>query len=988
MGHAANSTLRNAEKVVKGLSLDLLEKSAGHGDHIDCPSCLMGKQKRLPFPSHARHRATHIAELIHTDVWGPVNIATLSGEAFFVAFTDDFSRFSTVYLMKHKSEVYSHLQRYIAWIENQSGHRVKRLRSDNGGEYISNAIIEFLRSKGIEHQLTMPYTAEQNGVAERGHQTIATRALSAHHQSGFPRSFWGHAILNSAYIKNFLPSSAIDNRTPFELFYGELPDVSHLRPFGCLAYAHIPDDNRHKYEFVSRRFFLLGHVKDAGYLLWDPATRQTVRSRNVHFDESIFYGTPNSVVSPLVELYNQRTLMQQSTSALPHPLPTSEDTPEITLTGPSTVPVGVLPDSAPLIPEPSQPFPQSNNNILPVTTTEDPVETAPSPELRRSTRQRIDTRPAVPRSVAIPTKSVPVQRRWTYVPVTIEEEIDEEQSSGTTLTPNVIEHSARQASSMDSNKIDGRKLPPKTIAAARSSTDFGHWESAMTEELASLEEKGVGVLTPLPPGRKAVGSRWVYSHKYDENGQIARHKARLVAQGFSQIEGLDYTDTFAPVAKYDTVRALLSMVAKFDLELDQMDVKTAFLNGQLDEEIYMRQPPGFEDPEHPDWVWKLLKAIYGLKQAGRQWNKTLDDFLRKEGFNFVRSEADYSLYVLRKGDKTIWLLVYVDDMLLASNCRGFLDGFKLEMSKHFEMKDLGEARHFLGMHITRDRSKKLLTINQSSFLEQILSEAQMSDCRPVSTPMVPNISLTKASAPLTQSEVQQFAHMPYARVVGELNFAMRVSRPDIAYAVSTLSKFLSNPGIEHYHQLHHLLRYIRGTTHHSLSFGLSDQGLVGYSDSDFASDKDDSRSIGGYVYYLFGTPISWRSQKQSVVATSSTEAEYIALSNAAREQIHLTQLLHDFGLDSSLILPTVLYGDNNGSRALTKNPQFHDRAKHIRVRYHFIRDLVNDGTIKIPYISTHDMVADIFTKSLPRKLFRNHRYSLALRSLSNETLAE
>jgi hypothetical protein len=343
---------------------------------------------------------------------------------------------------------------------------------------------------------------------------------------------------------------------------------------------------------------------------------------------------------------------------------------------------------------------------------------------------------------------------------------------------------------------------------------------------------------------------------------------------------------------------------------------------------------------------------------------------------------------LRKGDKTIWLLVYVDDMLLASNCRGFLDGFKLEMSKHFEMKDLGEARHFLGMHITRDRSKKLLTINQSSFLEQILSEAQMSDCRPVSTPMVPNISLTKASAPLTQSEVQQFAHMPYARVVGELNFAMRVSRPDIAYAVSTLSKFLSNPGIEHYHQLHHLLRYIRGTTHHSLSFGLSDQGLVGYSDSDFASDKDDSRSIGGYVYYLFGTPISWRSQKQSVVATSSTEAEYIALSNAAREQIHLTQLLHDFGLDSSLILPTVLYGDNNGSRALTKNPQFHDRAKHIRVRYHFIRDLVNDGTIKIPYISTHDMVADIFTKSLPRKLFRNHRYSLALRSLSNETLAE
>jgi hypothetical protein len=265
----------------------------------------------------------------------------------------------------------------------------------------------------------------------------------------------------------------------------------------------------------------------------------------------------------------------------------------------------------------------------------------------------------------------------------------------------------------------------------------------MLEELASLQEKGTGVLVPLPPGRKAVGSRWVYAYKYDENGQIVRYKARLVAQGFSQVEGLDFTETFAPVAKHDATRAFLSMVAKFDLELDQMDVKTAFLNGGLDEDIYMRQPPGFEDSKHPDWVWKLLKAIYGLKQDGRQLNKTLDDYLRKEGFNFVRSEGDYSLYVLRKGDETIWLLIwlliYVDDTLLASNCRSFLDGFKAALSKRFEMKDLGEARHFLGMRITQDRPKRLLQINQTAFLEQILNETKMSDCRPASTPLVPGV---------------------------------------------------------------------------------------------------------------------------------------------------------------------------------------------------------------------------------------------------------
>jgi len=983
-GHAANSTLRKAEKVVTGLILDNdgLDESAKQGDHIDCQSCLMGKQKRFPFPSHARHRATQCAELIHTDVWGPVDIATPSGETYFVAFTDDFSRYSTIYLIKYKSDVFSRLQQYVAWIENQSGQRVKRLRSDNGGEYISHSVTEFLRRKGIEHEFTMPYTAEQNGVAERGHQTIVTRALSAHHQSGYPRSFWGHAIMNSAYIKNFLPSSATDQKTPFELFYGSPPDVSHLRPFGCLAYAHVPDDTRHKYEYVSRRCFLLGHAKDAGYLLWDPIARQIVRSRNVLFDEGVFYGGPSSIISPLVTLYNQHA----QTRKLPNPpdtsqnslLRSSDDSPEIVIEMPippvSVISVGAAPISMSPASDTSLPFPQPGN-IAPLPVTENlPDSNPPTPPLepRRSTRQRVDAKPALPRSVAIPTKNVPVQQRWTYIPS------ETNRDAGSTPSDVIVEHSAMHTS--ESATVDGRRQPPETLAQARASPECAHWESAMLEELASLREKGTGVLTSLPSGRKAVGSRWVFSYKYDESGQISRYKARLVAQGFSQIEGLDYTETFAPVAKYDTTRALLSMVAKYDLELDQMDVKTAFLNGDLDEDIYMKQPPGFEDQEYPDWVWKLLKAIYGLKQSGRQWNKTLDEFLRKEGFSFVRSEADYSLYVLRKDDKVIWLLVYVDDMLLASNCRKFLDIFKGALSKRFEMKDLGEARHFLGMHIKRDRAKRLLTIDQTSFLEQILSEAKMSDCRPVGTPMVPGVSLTKATAPLTEAETQQFTHIPYSRVIGELNFAMRVSRPDIAYAVSALSKFLSNPGVEHYQQLHHLLRYIRGTSHYSLTFGLSDQGLTGYSDSDFASDKDDSRSIGGYVYYLFGSPISWRSQKQSVVATSSTEAEYIALSNAAREQIHLSQLLHDFGLDPSLISPTILYGDNNGSRALTKNPQFHDRAKHIRVRYHFIRDLVNDGLIIIPYIPTHDMIADIFTKSLPRKSFRGHRYSLALRS--------
>jgi hypothetical protein len=484
---------------------------------------------------------------------------------------------------------------------------------------------------------------------------------------------------------------------------------------------------------------------------------------------------------------------------------------------------------------------------------------------------------------------------------------------------------------------------------------------------------------PLPEGRKAIGSRWVFSVKSDEDGNVIRHKARFVAQGYTQVEGIDYTETFAAVAKYDTVRILLALAAKFDLELDQMDVRTAFLNAELKEDIYLKQPAGFEDPEHPDWVWKLEKALYGLKQAGYEWNQTLDEYLRKEGFKFVRSEADHSLYVLHEGDRVIWLVVYVDDMLAASNSRDYLNSFKVRLKQRFDLADLGPARHFLGMHITRDREKRLLSISQKTYLEQILENAGMSQCNPVGTPMTPGVTLQKATRAPTEDEATAIASIPYRRTIGELNYAMRTTRPDIAYPVSCLSRYMENPSIDHHRQLKHLLRYIRGTTDLVLVFGLSNEGLVGHSDSDYAADRDDSKSTSAYVYQLFGGPISWKSQKQSVVATSTTEAEYIGLSNASREALYLIQLLHDFRLDPDLYDPALLYGDNQSSIALSKNPRFHERAKHIRVHYHLIRDLVDTNKIKLQYKSTSEMLADSLTKALPRPAGIQHRESMGLR---------
>jgi transposase InsO family protein len=968
LGHAGLSTVLKASEHVDGLVLDTtsLPVDRDSGDIIHCISCVMGKHKRLPFPTTAR-RATAAAELIHSDVWGPVNIPSSTGDSYFVVFTDDYTRYSLIYLMRAKSEVFEHFKEFVPWVETQSGGHIKRFRSDNGGEYVSREFLTYLTERGIEHDVTMPYTPQQNGVAERGHQTIVTRALSCHHLSGFPRSFWGWAILNSAHIKNILPSSALDGRTPFEVFYGRKPDVSYLRPFGCLAYAHVPEDNRRKYEFVARRCFLLGHVRNAGYILWDPLAKRITRSRHVRFDEHVFYGDPVTS-SPLQSLLD--TAPAASDSFIPG------DSPSVGAIPPPGEPPSMTPANLDVLQasvggHDNDP-PARENALAPA-----PAAPGQNHTPRRSTRLRVQTQlghivPTSTSATAIPAKRVPVAERWTHVPVQPEP-----------ATPGDPEPELPNAESALHTSTDSPKPPkpiiPATLNQAQSLPEWPHWSEACKSELQSMQDLKTHQLVPLPMGRKAIGSRWVFSLKTDEEGNVTRHKARLVAQGFTQVEGVDYTETFAAVAKYDTVQILLALTAKFDLELDQMDVRTAFLNADLKEDIYLTQPAGFEDSEHPDWVWKLEKAIYGLKQAGYEWNQTLDEYLRKEGFKFVRSEADRSLYVLHENNRVIWLVVYVDDMLAASNSRDYLNDFKLRLKQRFALSDLGPARHFLGMHIIRDREKRLLSVSQRTYLEKILENAGMSHCNPVGTPMTPGIILQKATRMPTEDEATAIASIPYRRTIGELNYAMRTTRPDIAFAVSCLSRYMESPSIDHHRQLKHLLRYIRGTTDLMLVFGLSDDGLVGHSDSDYAADRDDSKSTSAYVYQLFGGPISWKSQKQSVVATSTTEAEYIGLSNASREALYLIQLLHDFRVDPNLYDPALLYGDNQASLALSKNPMFHDKAKHIRVHYHLIRDLVDTNKIQLQYKGTSDMLADSLTKALPRPAGMRHREEMGLR---------
>jgi hypothetical protein len=496
---------------------------------------------------------------------------------------------------------------------------------------------------------------------------------------------------------------------------------------------------------------------------------------------------------------------------------------------------------------------------------------------------------------------------------------------------------------------------PVTVQEAMESPNALEWKKAMNAELESIKKNEVYTLTKLPEGRKAIGSKWVFKVKRDAEGKVERFKARLVAKGYNQKEGIDYNETFAPVAKFNSIRTVLAIAAVRRYTVHQMDVKTAFLNGELEEEIYMEQPEGAEVSGKERLVWKLRKSLYGLKQAPRVWNEKLDAYLKEVGFR--RCESDHSVYV-NESLKVI-LLVYVDDLLIAGQLEGVLKTKEMLSSK-FDMSDLGQVHWLLGMKVEVHPGG--IRMSQQLYVEGVLKKFGMEDCHPVGTPLEGRLTEAKD---LDEREKEEMENVPYRQAIGCLMYLMVGTRPDLAVAVSQVSRFMENPGPQHWQAVKHILRYLRGTASWCLNY--SSEGkldLVGYCDADWAGDQDTRRSTTGYTFVLGGASITWNCKRQPTVALSSTEAEYMAVCGAAKEAVWLRALLQEIGCEQEGA--TVLYVDNQGSIALAKNPVYHARTKHIDVQHHFIRNLVEERVIDLVYVHTSENVADVLTKPLAK----------------------
>ena len=498
------------------------------------------------------------------------------------------------------------------------------------------------------------------------------------------------------------------------------------------------------------------------------------------------------------------------------------------------------------------------------------------------------------------------------------------------------------------------------------------WKAAMKDELKSIEDNETWELTTLPAGARPIGLKWVFKLKKDAAGNTIRHKARLVAKGYVQRRGIDFDEVFAPVARLETVRLLIAVAAQEGWEIHHLDVKSAFLNGELEEEVYVVQTPGFEQKESEEKVFKLRKALYGLRQAPRAWNIKLDRSLISLGF--VRSPLEHAVYVRSSGGARLLVGVYVDDLVVTGSNIDEVKKFKKQMLDLFSMSDLGLLSYYLGIEVKQ--SEEGIKLSQTSYASKILEKTGMLQSNTCQVPMEQRLKLRKSG------EGKKVDATYYRSVVGSLRYLVN-TRPDLAYSVGIVSRYMECPTSQHLAAVKQILRYIRGTLNLGCSYvrkSSQELNLLGYSDSDHAGDTDDCKSTTGVMYFLGGCPISWLSQKQKVVALSSCEAEYIAAATAACQGVWLSRLLAE--MTGKEPVKVQLLVDNKSAISLSKNPVHHDRSKHIDTRYHYIRECVEDGRIEVEYTATGDQLADILTKSLGRLKFHELRSRIGMVSIS------
>ena len=789
---------------------------------------------------------------------------------------DDATRYTVCFLLRTKDQALGAYKSFEAWALNQQHCKgIKVLRSDHGGEYLSGEFNMHLAAAGTARKLTPHDTPQLNGVAECLNHTLLEWIHALTHESGLPKTLWGEALRHAIWLKNRTATRTLDGKTPFEALYGRPPDLSNLQLWGCPVWMH--SANGSKLDVCAQQAKWIGlDIDTCAHRVYWPNAGKVGVERNVYFGSSaLLKGENDEIIIPNV-------VSEQS--ANPHTSDTSDEQPTL----------------------------------------------CKSMRIRKPSRIVHDLLAGKGTTDADTTHIM-------HLPSASDEDPDKAGGAWSVEdgSPMLLEDFEGLEFAFAAETADAEALEPRSLAEAKHRPDWPLWERAIEDELATLKVAGTWRLEEAPPGANIIGSKWVFKAKKDAAGNIARYKARLVAQGFSQIGGVDYNDTYAPVAKLASSCAIIAMANRLHFELHQIDIKGAYLNGVLnaDEVLFMQHPPGYKALDAGARVLRLVKTLYGLKQSGRRWYQKLTSIFSSLGFN--RCAVDQAVFFKsnQKAKELTVIAVHVDDCTIAATNSRLVDALKAGMRQHVEVTDLGELHWMLGIEIHRNRDAGTVHLSQRAYIKSILCHYNLGDLKPMLTPMDTQVRLTSEQAPQSAAEFAAMRDVPYRKAVGALNWAALATHPDIAFAVATVARYTTKPGPAHWEAVKRIYRYLAGTCDLWLSYGETKRTLKGYADAD-GSMSEDWRAISGYAFLIDGGAVSWSSKRQEIVLLSTTESEYVAAMHGMKEVLWLCSLLSEVfgGFDKA----TVLFGDNQAAISLARDHQYHARMKHIDVRYHWI----------------------------------------------------
>ena len=985
LGHLSESRMGELHTHAEGIRDKLQPRTLSR----PCKICVRSKFVRI-INRKPGFRATGKLDRVHCDTWGPYYIPTYDGFNYFFTITDEATRMSWVFLMSNKSDVYEVFRQWKVYVELQSGAKIKVARFDNAKEF--KALGKTLTEEfGIHCEFTVPYYPEQNGIAERLNRTLVSIARSMLLDANLPQWMWGEAILAAFHTKNCLPTRGNSPTcSPHELWHGKKPNLAKFRAWGCLCYTHIPEEKRHKFDAVTAPRIFVGYESTLHqYRLFDPIEGSIERSINVEFFENETWG-PIECVKP--GQYPQEEAMGEdelvdvefSVHITPNTITSNIDDYAVTSSAGEVFTARNGGNASKNVPENNDTFSQlAEIDELPSDATD--AQLGGANQIDQSGVDQLvvedvashdDQTIVVDVSPGSPVSTPETTETTNFDAQEPDSEFESEETSIRRNPPRArhapdrwepsVKEKARFAEDQPEHLLQPPIPPivePKTYKRALHDKRYGReWKEAIEAELLALLARGTWDYVDIPEDTNLVDNKWVFKVKYTPDGRIDRFKARLVARGYSQLRGQDYDETFAPTMRKESFRIILAIAAYFGWQLDHMDVDNAFLESTILEEIFMSIPEGIKGQDGK--CCRIRKGLYGLKQSARNWYLVLVSQFKRLGF---RQTKDPGLFVNPKTRVVIGF--HVDDLLIGGADREAVKATKNALSERFKMKDLGELTHFLGMRIRRGKTGAI-TLDQSQYTREILTRFGTLDATPISSPSENYNHMQRAVA--SDERCDQGL---YQEAVGSLQYLAGLTRPDIQFEVNKYAQFLVDPSVSNWNGVRRVFRYLVGTVDYGITFQGPSQGpedldlgqLIGYSDSDFAASIEDRRCQFGYAFILSGGVVSWASIKQTSNVSSTTEAEYIAACEGGKEAVFLYEIL--YALWPKDHLPITLRGDNEGSIALAKNPEFHKRSKHIDNRYHYIRQLLADNLISIQHVPTKEMIADILTKPLKPTVF-------------------